>query len=184
MEYKSQSIPPRIAKKIEAMKTYIVFCNRCGQYGHELPQESNLLTSMSYWCHNDCGGVITISKTTTHTMLDNLTFEQKITLHTEIADEIERYKEYERNSDQETLKSVREELERLNRGFVNPYLGLHYWKRSLLNNPVGVPYCPQCDSLLVQPIRVKKRLFSVGLFGMASDTVGKSMECLSCKYKW
>lgn len=117
-------------------------------------------------------------------MLDNLTIEQKIALHTEIANEIERDQAFDRQSDQNTLKSARHEIEQLNRGIKNPLLDLHYWKRSLLHDPTGVPYCPQCDSLLVQPIRAKKRLFSVGLFGMASDTVGKSMECLSCKYKW
>ncbi len=184
MDLNSKAVPPRILKDLEAMKTYIVFCNKCGQYGHELPQESTLLTSLGYWWHKDCKGIITISKTTTHTMLNNLTFEQKIALHAEIANEIESSKEFDRKADQSTLQRVRSEIERRNRGSRNPLLPESVYKRSLLHDSTGVPYCPQCDSLLVQPIRTKKRLFSVGLFGMASDTVGKSMECLSCKYKW
>lgn len=169
---------------IEKMKTYIVYCNKCGEYGHELPQESTLITSGGYWWHKGCGGTINISKTTTHEMLDNLTFDAKIALHSEIAERIEEINELHRENDQSRLQLVRSEIERRNRGSRNPLLPESVYKRSLLNNPTGVPYCPQCDSLLVQPIRAKKRLFSVGLFGMASDTVGKSMECLSCKYKW
>lgn len=184
MDLNTKAISPRILKNLEAMKTYIVYCDKCGEYGHELPQMSTLLTANGYWWHKGCNGTITISKTTTHEMLENLTFDAKIALHTEIAERIEEINEMHRQHDQSTLQSVRGEIERLNRGVANPFLSTAYWKRSLLNNPAGVPYCPQCDSLLVQPIHTKKRLFSVGLFGVASDTVGKSMECLNCKYKW
>ena len=184
MNAHEEAVFRRNLQEIEKTKTFIVFCSVCGEYGHELPQESCDLSSPKYWKHKNCSGYICISQTTTHEMLDQLSIEDKLNLHKEISNKISDTKAWQLQSDQNTLKSVREEIERMNRGYVNPYLGLHYWKRSLLNNPTGVPYCPQCDSLLVQPIRVKKRLFSVGLFGMASDTVGKSMECLSCKYKW
>lgn len=171
-------------KRVEKAKTHIVYCDKCCEYGHSLPQKTNNLHASSYWTHKDCGGTIFVSETTTHEMLDDLSFDQKIALHQEISDKVEQITALCKKSDQTHLALVRSEIERRNRGSRNPLLPESVYKRSLLNNPTGVPYCPQCDSLLVQPIRAKKRLFSVGLFGMASDTVGKSMECLSCKYKW
>ena len=117
-------------------------------------------------------------------MLDSLTYDQKLTLLREIGEKSEQIQNQSKQFDASHLNVVRNEIERRNRGERNTLLHDSMFKRSLLHDSTGVPYCPQCDSLLVQPIRAKKRLFSVGLFGMASDTVGKSMECLSCKYKW
>ena len=165
-------------------KTHIMYCAKCCEYGHELPQKVNDLYRHAFQVHKDCNGTLFISTTTTHDMLNDLSYEQKVILLQEISEKSAQLQAEAKESDASTLQTVRNEIERRNRGSRNPLLPESVYKRSLLHNSTGVPYCPQCDSLLVQPIRVKKRLFSVRLFGMASDTVGKSMECLSCKYKW
>lgn len=168
--------------QLTKLKTHIAYCGQCGEYGHTLPGKTCNLYSYDYFRHKDCGGSICASKTVTHDMLDNLSFDQQLELHQEISHTIQAHKQASGSIDQTILKHVKTVLSAHNDGRpFKPMLDCH---RSRLNDPTGVPYCPQCDSLLVQPIRAKKRLFSVGLFGMASDTVGKSMECLSCKYKW
>lgn len=166
-------------------KTHIMYCAKCCEYGHELSQKTRDLYRHMFQVHKDCDGTLFISTTTTHEMLDALSHEQKVTLLQEISEKSTQLKVNAQESDAFYLNMVRTEIDRRNRGDRNRLFDTDsVYKRSLLHDPTGVPYCPQCDSLLVQPIRTKKRLFSVGLFGMASDTVGKSMECLSCKYKW
>lgn len=165
-------------------KTHIMFCAKCCEYGHGLPQITNDLYRHAFQAHKDCNGTLFISATTTHEMLDSLTYTQKIALLQEISEKSEQMQNKAKESDTFYLQRAHNEIERRNRGERNPLLHDSMFKRSLLHDSTGIPYCPQCDSLLVQPIRVKKRLFSVSLFGMASDTMGKSMECLSCKYKW
>ena len=46
------------------------------------------------------------------------------------------------------------------------------------------PKCPNCKSTNIRPISIGKRVVSTELLGMASPTIGKSYECLACKYKW
>ena len=46
------------------------------------------------------------------------------------------------------------------------------------------PKCPNCQSTNIQKISGTKRLFSTGLFGLASSDIGKSMVCKQCGYKW
>ena len=48
----------------------------------------------------------------------------------------------------------------------------------------NVPHCPTCGSTNVQKISGMKRWFSVGLFGLASSDVGKTMVCKKCGYKF
>lgn len=171
--------------QLEQAKTHIVYCEECCQYDHDLPHESYLLSSGRYWVHRHCGGGIRVSRTTTHDMLDaSLTPDQERALQQEISERVAEIAEQNRILDIRQLKRVHQEIERRNRGERNTLLPDSVYKRSSLSNPEGVPYCPNCDSLLVQPIRAKKRFFSVGFFGLASDTIGKTMECLSCKYKW
>lgn len=181
------NIDPTVVKGnwtfLQDNRTHIMYCSKCGEFGHTLPQKNNNPNGWGFKTHKDCRGALFISVTTTHEMLDSLSYDEKIILLKEIGEKSEQVCNKAKEFDASHLKIVRNEIERRNRGDRNT---LHdsMFKRSILRNPAGVPYCPQCDSLLVQPIRTKKRLFSVGLFGMASDTVGKSMECLSCKYKW
>lgn len=46
------------------------------------------------------------------------------------------------------------------------------------------PKCPNCQSTNIRPITQGKRFTSTAVWGLASDTIGKSMECLNCKFKW
>lgn len=48
----------------------------------------------------------------------------------------------------------------------------------------ALPHCPNCHSVKIQPIKMTKRVIDTQLFGLASDTIGKTYECLDCKYKW
>ena len=48
----------------------------------------------------------------------------------------------------------------------------------------NTPHCPTCGSTNVQKISGMKRWLSVGLFGLASSDVGKTMVCKKCGYKW
>lgn len=183
------AVDPAVVKEnwtfLERNRTHIVYCSKCGEFGHELPHRCNNPNDWYFGSHKDCKGTLFISTTTTHEMLDSLTYDQKLTLLREIGEKSEQIQNQSKQFDASTLNMVRNEIERRNHGERNVlFADDAVYKRSHLHDSTGVPYCPQCDSLLVQPIRVKKRLFSVGLFGMASDTVGKSMECLSCKYKW
>lgn len=47
-----------------------------------------------------------------------------------------------------------------------------------------IPKCPTCGSPSVTKINGSKRWLSVGLFGVASSDVGKTMKCNNCGYKW
>ena len=44
--------------------------------------------------------------------------------------------------------------------------------------------CPTCGSTSVEKISTLNRAFSVGLFGLSSSKVGKTMQCKNCGYKW
>lgn len=171
--------------KVNPAKTHIAYCRKCGEYGHELPRQTYDIDILGYWLHQNCGGEICVSTTTTHDMLDDLNDYQKEILLAEISKQMAAFQEECRRFDARHLQVAQREIAYRNRYHKrNDLLPESIYKRALLTNPEGVPYCPNCDSLLVQPIRAKKRFFSVGIFGLASDTIGKTMECLSCKYKW
>lgn len=48
----------------------------------------------------------------------------------------------------------------------------------------NTPKCPTCGSTNIKHISAGKRWLTTGLFGLASSNVGKTYECLNCKYKW
>lgn len=48
----------------------------------------------------------------------------------------------------------------------------------------NIPKCPTCQSTNISKISTTKRLFSTGLFGLASSDIGKTMKCNKCGYKW
>lgn len=50
--------------------------------------------------------------------------------------------------------------------------------------PENTPKCPTCGSSNIKNISGTKRWFGVGLFGLASSDIGKSMQCKNCGYKW
>lgn len=44
--------------------------------------------------------------------------------------------------------------------------------------------CPNCGHLGANKISTVKKSASVGVFGLASDKIGKTYECPCCKYIW
>lgn len=46
------------------------------------------------------------------------------------------------------------------------------------------PHCPNCNSTDIKKIRTANRMFSVSLFGLASNKIAKTYECMRCRYKW
>ena len=56
--------------------------------------------------------------------------------------------------------------------------------RAKLAEQAAKPKCPNCQSTNIRPITQGKRFTSTAVWGLASDTIGKSMECLNCKFKW
>lgn len=44
--------------------------------------------------------------------------------------------------------------------------------------------CPSCGKLAGHPIGVINKGFSIGLFGLASNKVGKTYKCDNCGYMW
>ena len=52
------------------------------------------------------------------------------------------------------------------------------------NAEIFTPKCPTCGSADIKKISGTKRWFGVGLFGLASSDIGKTMCCNNCGYKW
>ena len=52
------------------------------------------------------------------------------------------------------------------------------------SEPQCIPKCPTCGSTNVQRISTASRLGSTLFWGLASDKIGKTMECKNCGYKW
>lgn len=46
------------------------------------------------------------------------------------------------------------------------------------------PKCPVCGGNHTKRITTARRAVSVGVVGLASNKIGKSFECLDCKYTW
>lgn len=46
------------------------------------------------------------------------------------------------------------------------------------------PKCPTCGSTNIKKISATKRWVGVGMFGLASSDMGKTMQCNNCGYKW
>ena len=52
-----------------------------------------------------------------------------------------------------------------------------------VTNP-NVPKCPSCNSTNISKIGSINRMFSVGLFGLASSKIGKTHKCNNCGTTW
>ena len=50
--------------------------------------------------------------------------------------------------------------------------------------PTNTPKCPTCQSTHIRKIGTGKRVASIIGFGILSSSIGKTYECLDCKYKW
>lgn len=48
----------------------------------------------------------------------------------------------------------------------------------------AAPKCPHCQSTNIRSISTASRALSVGMVGLASSKIGKTMECKNCGYKW
>lgn len=48
----------------------------------------------------------------------------------------------------------------------------------------NIPKCPTCGSTNVRPISGLNRAGSMFMWGIMSSKIGKTYECLNCKYKW
>lgn len=46
------------------------------------------------------------------------------------------------------------------------------------------PCCPHCHSTNIKAISGTKKVASIIGFGILSNNIGKTYECLNCKYKW
>lgn len=46
------------------------------------------------------------------------------------------------------------------------------------------PKCPTCGSTNIRRISTTKKLVGVATLGIASNSLGKTMECRKCGYKW
>lgn len=47
-----------------------------------------------------------------------------------------------------------------------------------------IPKCPTCGSTNIRKISGTKKTVSIIGFGILSNNIGKTFECLNCKYKW
>lgn len=54
----------------------------------------------------------------------------------------------------------------------------------LNSNKQNIPKCPTCQSTNIQKLSTTSKVLGVGLLGLASKTVGKTMKCKSCGYHW
>ncbi len=57
-------------------------------------------------------------------------------------------------------------------------------KQSEQDKQSNKPQCPTCHSYNVRPISGLNRAGSVFAWGLFSSKIGKTYECLNCKYKW
>ncbi len=48
----------------------------------------------------------------------------------------------------------------------------------------NLPKCPTCGSTNIEKISGMKRFVTIGLFGLASSNIGKTMHCKNCGCKW
>lgn len=48
----------------------------------------------------------------------------------------------------------------------------------------NVPKCPTCGSTNIVKIGIANRVMSIGLFGLASNKIGKTYKCENCGYTW
>ena len=52
------------------------------------------------------------------------------------------------------------------------------------SKPTYTPKCPTCQSPDVVKITGTQRMIGTGLFGLGAGSLGKSMRCKNCGYKW
>ena len=63
-----------------------------------------------------------------------------------------------------------------------PKITIHEIKAQLEGRPAI--QCPTCGSYHTNKLTGVERAVSFGIFGFASNKIGKSFECKNCGYKW
>lgn len=53
-----------------------------------------------------------------------------------------------------------------------------------LFNNINIPKCPTCGSTNIRKISGTKKAVSIIGLGILSNNIGKTFECVNCKYKW
>lgn len=54
----------------------------------------------------------------------------------------------------------------------------------VFNTNINVPKCPTCGSTKVEKIGMVSKMISTDLFGLASNSIGKTFKCNNCGHKW
>lgn len=61
-------------------------------------------------------------------------------------------------------------------------------KKEILNqyteDKINIPKCPTCGSTNIRKISGTKKAASIIGLGILSNNIGKTFECINCKYKW
>lgn len=56
--------------------------------------------------------------------------------------------------------------------------------KAILEGKNNTPKCPTCGSTNISKIGTLNRMFSVGMFGLASSKIGKTHKCNNCGSTW
>ena len=54
----------------------------------------------------------------------------------------------------------------------------------IIINQSNQPKCPTCGSVNIRKISATKKAASIIGLGILSNNIGKTYQCLNCKYKW
>lgn len=58
------------------------------------------------------------------------------------------------------------------------------YNNEMAREALNKPKCPTCGSTNISKISTLNRMFSVGMFGLASGKIGKTHKCNNCGYIW
>lgn len=65
-----------------------------------------------------------------------------------------------------------------------PASSIKNWKQNNKLGDVNIPKCPTCGSTNISKISMNRKIFSVGMIGLASISAGKTFRCKNCGYMW
>lgn len=175
-------------RAMQNAQTYIMFCDQCGAYDHTLPTVSKDICSAYFFVHADCGGVIKVSTTTTHEMLNRLLPQQTGVLHEEIRNAMRQSKQFRQECDTILSNLLASERKRINTHAPERLkefpLVIDFKTAQYYFEPEKHPRCPKCNSLLVQAIRFRTRLLHFFFHSPPENLRDKTMECLECWHRW
>lgn len=153
----------------------IMICPKCGEFtGSNIPFNPN----DKIVCPNCNYPMMTPTEITFSEMEDLITKKKPISWEEYKKDARQKYTINSSVFDQDLYnKIIREEYERYHLNDDVP---------TSTPKPVTkhIPKCPTCGSSNIHRISTSKRITGNFLFGLFSSNVGKTFECLNCKYKW